>query len=1840
MSASPDSPPKPPTDIAIIGMSGQFPGAPDLEAFWQLLRDGRDAISRFSDSELAEAGIPSAVRSQPGYVAAHGILDAVEYFDTDFFGIPPHDAELIDPQQRLFMVQSLRALEQAGYDSRAFPGRIGVWAGVSTNTYVLKHIMPTRPPRSAAQDLKIMVGNDKDFLTTRAAYQFDLRGPCCSVQTACSSSLVAVHMACEALASGECDMALAGGVTLKLPQITGYLHEPGAIFSADGRVCAFSAEASGTVLGNGVGLVVLKPLAHALRDRDRIRAVVKGSAVNNDGAYKASYESLGKAGQVRVIRDAHRRAGVSPGQISYLEAHGTGTILGDALEVSALTEAFGGAPQDGPFCGLGSVKSNIGHLDAAAGIAALIKTVLMLEHREMAPSLHFSAPNPNITFKLTPFFVVDAVAEWKADTGPLRAGVSAFGIGGTNAHVVLEVAPPTEPDQETRKAQVITLSAESERALAALKTALSEHLDKEPAPLLADVCYTLNRGRPARPFRAAFAARDAVQLKQALRKQTPPRENPAGPRRPLFAFTGFDKPQRDLGLCFYLEEPDFRERVDEAADLIRQLADTDPLKLLYPGWKGNGAGHGALQAPRTALLIYQCALAHLWNVWGLGPAALIGQGSGALAAAVVARALPLETALRMTLPADGIAVPPPKLDLTEAAQETIPLYSTETGALWRLEELEAPALARSTAEGEAFHDACARLLSAQGDACLLELGPKTVLGRRPERMDGSRIDVFTAGDADLPGDEQLLHALATLAGLWQAGCMVDWNAFYRDESRGRVPLPGHPLFGERVWLDAPPPSQPPQAAQISEPAPEPAGAEPRTGITPGEGAGPFVRALVAGLLDRAPSEIDMAKGFFEHGLSSLHLLSATTQLQRCVDENFLPAAFFECATLDDLAAHLAEAFPEAFSGDRPGPRNSAGAAQTITSQPHARFDPFPLSDLQQAFLSGRKLGGMPGLGCHIYLELELESLDIFRLSQAWTRLIAHHDMLRCVILRDGSQQVLDEVPDFHFRVQDLRGLGAAEQAARRLALRERLSHRVYDPAGWPFFDIAVTLDAVSHRVHFSIDECIADATSLYLLLAQWSALYQKLEDPLPAVPISFRDFTLWSRTLEQQAPFTQHIAHFLERLTPLPPTPGFVSADPAHWSAARRTRLQSTLTVDTWRRLRARLGEMRLDPSAFLLTLFSEVLLAHNEGADLALILTLANRHRDARLGQAVGPFFSSMIFAARNSAAADLRGAAAEVQQRLYEDLGHTDASGVRVLRELRQSGAAGRGVTIPIVFTSLITESGSVTEAGLRDRIGFMITQTPQVCLDCQVSETGGALILAWDVVEEAFAPAVPGALFDAFLTALRGLADEPSNWPRPSAAGRSLDTAPPAGLALRLERRPERDSQPFSLTAQQLAYAYGRTPHGGASATPLYFSIHCAELDLGRLNEAWRRTHQRHPMLAARIHPNGTQQIGVAAPEQIAFTDLRDLSATERDRRLEELRDEMMGAAPATSRPNAQLRVTRTGPASHVLHLCIDMIVADASSCRLVIETLLAAYAGTDDQTDRRPYVYSDYMHALKALEGTPRHAEALRYWERKMDRLPAGPALPQGAAARRHVGCELVSWRKLNARAELIGVPLRSVLLTVYSQVLAAWSSSPSFTLAVPCWARPPVPGLDLIVGDFTAMSWLVVDREPRSFETRARAVETGIAEDLARRPVSGLRALRRAAKQGAARPGFPIVFTDFDLNDIPRLPAGFALGASSSRTPQTHLDCVTEADGEELRLRWDSAPEVFPEGLIEAMFAGYRRAIEYLRDVPRAWSGNELQEIIAAEPERFTQPPGPTVACTRCSATPDGEVEVR
>ena len=646
------------TGIAIIGMSGRFPGAPDLETFWRNLRDGVESISFFSPAELAASGVPAELIADPAYVPARGILDDPEGFDAPLFGFSPGEAERMDPQHRVFLECAWEALDDAGYDPARIAGPVGVFAGASLNAFALSRLHAALA--TPGESLLAAIANDRDFLPTRVSHKLNLRGPSLSVGTACSTSLVAVHLACQSLLSGECDVALAGAVRIATPQKSGFLHRPGDIVAPDGHCRAFDARAQGTVGGNGAGVVVLKRLADARADGDAIRAVVRGSAVNNDGAEKIGYTAPGIAGQAAVIREALAVAGVSADEIGYVEAHGTGTALGDPVEVAALTQAFRHDTARTGFCRLGSVKTNIGHLDAAAGMAGLIKAVLLLENGEIPPSLHFETPNPGIDFAASPFTVNAALGPWPRGAAPRLAGVSSFGLGGTNAHVILEEAPPpcsSPPSPSPRRDHLLVLSARSAAALETATDRLAEHLQQHPAAGLADIAYTLQAGRAALEHRRLLVCPEgsaAADAAAALAGRDPERVFTGRAERQdrpvVFLLPGQGTQYVNAGRELYDGEPAFRRSIDRCAEILAPDLGLDLRDVLYPPAgrerEARERLHGvAVGQPAAFVLDY--AVAQLWIEHGVRPAALLGHSLGEVAAACLAGVLTLPDALRL-----------------------------------------------------------------------------------------------------------------------------------------------------------------------------------------------------------------------------------------------------------------------------------------------------------------------------------------------------------------------------------------------------------------------------------------------------------------------------------------------------------------------------------------------------------------------------------------------------------------------------------------------------------------------------------------------------------------------------------------------------------------------------------------------------------------------------------------------------------------------------------------------------------------------------------------------------------------------------------------------------------------------------------------------------------------------------------------------------------------------------------------------------------------------------------------------------------------------------------------
>jgi acyl transferase domain-containing protein/SAM-dependent methyltransferase len=637
--------------IAVVGMRGRFPGATDLDKFWENLVGGVESIEVLTTEEMRAAGIADEITQLPGYVNAAPVLEAVDEFDAEFFGFSARDAALTDPQHRLFLETTWEALEDAGYDPATYPGAIGLFGGCELSTY-LYQLFLNKEQLGYIDGMQLMVTNDKDHLCTQVSYRLDLRGPSVVVQTTCSTSLVAVALACESLQARRCDIALAGGVTVRVPQRGGYFYTPGSILSPDGHCRPFDADAQGTIVGSGVGLVVLRRLEDALAEGDNVRAVILGLGLNNDGSDKAGYTAPSFRGQTAAIKEAQALSGVSAETIGYVEAHGTGTILGDPIELSALIEAFKLHTDRRGFCGIGSVKSNFGHLSCAAGVAGLIKTVLVLEKGAIPPTVHYHEPNPAIDFASSPFYVTTSLQPWERNGTPRRAGVSSFGVGGTNAHVVVEEAAERPAPEQKRPNQLLTLSARSPEALDEATARLAKHLERHSELDPADVAFTLHVGRRAFRHRRAVVAgsEDSAALVAMLQAPNLSAVEAVTDRPVVFMFPGQGAQYPGMAAQLYASEPVVKRAIDRCARVLKPALGSDLRRVLFPGVRRRKEAAETLRDTKwaqPALFTVEYALAELLRSWGVQPAAMIGHSVGEFVAAALSGVMTLDDALAL-----------------------------------------------------------------------------------------------------------------------------------------------------------------------------------------------------------------------------------------------------------------------------------------------------------------------------------------------------------------------------------------------------------------------------------------------------------------------------------------------------------------------------------------------------------------------------------------------------------------------------------------------------------------------------------------------------------------------------------------------------------------------------------------------------------------------------------------------------------------------------------------------------------------------------------------------------------------------------------------------------------------------------------------------------------------------------------------------------------------------------------------------------------------------------------------------------------------------------------------
>jgi acyl transferase domain-containing protein len=778
-------------DIAIIGMAGRFPGANNTEEFWDNLKNGVESISFFSDQELETPGIIPRSSKNPNYVKANAMIEGVEYFDAAFFGYTPREAEQMDPQMRMFHQCVWHALEDAGYEPDTYNGPIGLYGGATNNAeWILytRYILRSNAVAGFATGALI----DKDHMNTSISYRLNLTGPSLAMEAQCSTSLVAVHLACQALLSGECDMALAGGVSIAFPAASGYLYTEGLIYSPDGHCRSFDSKANGTIFGDGVGVVVLKRIEDAAADGDHIYALVKGTAINNDGSRKAGYTAPSVEGQVEVIRAAQQVAQIDPETISCIEAHGTATSLGDPIEIEALKLAFNTDKKG--FCRIGSVKSNIGHLDNASGVTGLIKIVLALKHKLIPPSLHFETPNPKIDFENSPFRVNTQLLPWESDGGPRRAAASSFGVGGTNAHAVLEEAPVighsslvSGEERKEKEYQLILVSARTETALDQMTENLAKHFEKNPHINLADAAYTLHLGRKAfrhRRMMVCSTVQETIDTLRGAKNSKSQTFDSKDKKRPVILMcppvdTDAIAAYRMVGAKLYPQEPVFRQETDQCLEILKPLMKNDIKEILYPSSRFNRSNMPYtsykssipdIDPPGFTQLvpfIFEYALVKLLLSRGVQPAIIAGQGPGEIAAACLTGELSLEQALNRSLK-------PSNPDLQRSAQSDVSFIEKVKPWLDKAKTI------------------------------FVEVGVgETLIGIVKNHSNKKPGQLFISLlNAPHPGDEQEnpLQSLAEQLGrLWLYGAAIDGETYYSAEKRQRVPLPGY-CFDKQRYL--------------------------------------------------------------------------------------------------------------------------------------------------------------------------------------------------------------------------------------------------------------------------------------------------------------------------------------------------------------------------------------------------------------------------------------------------------------------------------------------------------------------------------------------------------------------------------------------------------------------------------------------------------------------------------------------------------------------------------------------------------------------------------------------------------------------------------------------------------------------------------------------------------------------------------------------------------------------------------------------------------------------------------------------------------------------------------
>lgn len=1302
--------------IAIIGMGCRFPDANDPHAFWHLLQSGTSAIKEIPPERWNIDQLYDPDLTQPGKITSRwgGFLDQIDQFDWRAFRMLPREAKCIDPQQRLLLEVAWEALEDAGFLLSEIAGsQTGTFIGVGWSDYL----------RLQSQNWSEIngytaTGNASGFAANRLSYAFDLLGPSMTVDASCTSSLNALYLACQSLWTEEIDLALVGGVSLQISPDHAIMVSKAGLLSPDGRCKTLDISADGFVIGEGAGIIVVKRLSQ-VRPEERIYALLLNVASSHNG-HNEWIMAPSQAAQERLLQRSYRQAHIHPGEIDYVELHGTGFLRGDAVEAQALGAILGSDPERRHPCFIGSVKTNIGHLGAAAGIASTIKVALSLYHQQIPPTLNLQTLNPDLRLQDLRLDVPRTVMPWPEKGTPPLAGVSSFSLSGANAHAVLSAAPrPTaglqEKDEDEKRLLILPLSAQTATGLQMYAAAFQHFLKQEAdhRGSWQNICYTASVKRTHWTHRLAVVGQtihdiasslEAFLQRQNVQESAAEGMKPVRSQQCVFLFSHTWPDQLNVPVASLQKEPAFRLMIERCEQLAQIHAGYSLLAELEQAY---------LTSARQPLTIFalQIAFVELWRSWGIIPDVVLGDGWGKFAAEYTRGAVTLEEATQSIVRAGFVCSQP------------------------------------STSEEDFL-----QILLAKDSTLVLEPGPHSALGdtfASTAHQHHCSITRFSSLDSARDSRQVLLE---TLAGLFTQGMAVNWLALY-DTTCQCVSLPCFPWQRERLWvewLNVDEISTPPEKKMGRL---ESAAASPKINWS----QLPLVEALAKLWADvLGLDRVDQDGDFFALGGHSLLAMQLVARIRTVLHIEIALNTLLSAPTPSTCAAFIVQNKTVKQEAEAP-------FLPLVKEDTAQRFLPFPTTDIQQAYWVGRSMAPDPlNVGNHGYIEVAAAGLDIQRFNWALQQLIARHAMLRAVMLPDGQQHILEVVPPFEATLIDLQGRDQSEVRVTLQNIRQEMDHQLLPVEKWPAFDIRIVLlDKGQAQIHLSVESIFIDAWSMHLLLREFIHLYHHPDAPLPDLALSFRDYLLTAMQLHNTEAYRLAESYWQERIPSLPPAPDLPLVTKPSLLQPRFVHREGHLEEEVWKQLKTRASRASLTPSGLLLAAFSEVLRTWSKTSRFSLNLSIFNRlPLHPQVNQIVGDFTSLIVLAIEHTAGT-FEQRARHIQEQLWRDLDHSMYSGVRVLQELgRRQDNRAIGV-MPIVFTSLLIEDMSFPYPTPWQETLYSVSQTPQVWLDHQVLEAGGTLIFHWQVLEALFPGGVIDAMFSAYCQLLRRLALEEETW-----------------------------------------------------------------------------------------------------------------------------------------------------------------------------------------------------------------------------------------------------------------------------------------------------------------------------------------------------------------------------------------------------------------------------------------------------------------------------------------------